>query len=454
MIRWPTLRPDIYLVATFAGLIFVGTVLLRLPVSHADPGKPVGWVDALFTATSAVCVTGLATVDIATAYTRFGHVVILALIQLGGLGIMTFAAAFYQLFARRLSVGSHAILQDTFFQPEARTDFRQAFKRIVFITLSIELCGALLIFWGMPRHGPVVGTWFDALFLAISAYCNAGFALWSSNLIDVRDHALIVWPIMGLITLGGLGYTVLFELIDRAKSAILRRRHRPLMWTLNARVVLRVSAVLTFGGAAFMLVTGMTRGETGWWERSVHALFQSVSARTAGFNTVDVGALPLATLMILIGLMFVGGSPGSCAGGIKTTSLAVGAAGAVAGMTGAEHVNLLGRRVPLDVLQRTALVVALAALWQLFGVVVLAITEQVGQHGVETRFEQVIFEQVSAFNTVGLTANLTPKLSDPGKLWISLSMFAGRLGPLTIAIAVLKRPQSRYEFPVERVMIG
>ena len=454
MIRWPALRPDIYLVSTFAGLILAGTVLLRLPISHADPARPVGWIDALFTATSAVCVTGLTSVDTATAYTRFGHCVILLLIQVGGLGIMTFAAAFYQLFARRMSVGSQTILQDTFFQPEARTDFRHAFKRIVVITLSIELIGAVLIFCGLPASGPVAGSWFHALFLAVSAYCNAGFALWTSNLVDARDYPLIVWPIMGLITLGGLGYTVLFELIDRARSALRRRRHAPLMWTLNARIVLRVSALLTFGGAAIMLATGLTPAEAGWWDRALNALFQSVTARTAGFNTVDIGALPVTTLMILIGLMFIGGSPGSCAGGIKTTSLAVGAAAAGAGITGAEHVNLLGRRVPNDVLQRTALVIALAALWQLFGIVVLAITEQVGRPGVDTRFEQVIFEQVSAFNTVGLTANLTPHLSDSGKLWISLSMFVGRLGPLTIAIAVLKRPSSRYDFPVERVMIG
>ncbi len=311
MIRLPTIRPDALLVLTFAALIAAGAVLLRLPISHANPAKPVGWIDALFTATSAVCVTGLTSVDTQFDFSRFGHVVILVLIQLGGLGIMTFAAAFFQLFARRLSVGSNAVLQETYFQPEARMDFRVAFRRIVAFTLVIEVVGAIFIFLGLPSAGPAAGGWFEAVFLSISAYCNAGFATWSKNLVDLRDHQLVLWSIMILITLGGIGYTVMFETFDRARTRLLGKRQTPLKWSLNARLVWRVSAFLTFGGAALLLTVGLTPAEQGWGSRMLNALFQSVTARTAGFNTIDIGALPVVSLMILVGLMFIGGSPGS-----------------------------------------------------------------------------------------------------------------------------------------------
>lgn len=449
MVALPTLRPEGLLVATFAALVLGGTVVLRMPVCHAGPA--IGWIDCLFTSASAVCVTGLITVDTATAWSRTGQVVILVLIQLGGLGIMTFAAAAFQVFQYRISLRSQAALEDSLLQPESRMRLRTTFRRIVVTTLVIEAIGTAVIYVGTRRLGDAAGGWFEAVFHSISAFCNAGFSTNSTNVVGWRDSWLLMWTLMILITLGGLGYAVLHEILDRTVSWIRRRRHSPVPWSLGARVVLAASAVLTVGGAIVLGVCGLTRDEDTWGERLLHSLFQSVTARTAGFNTVAIEHLPVVSLLVLCALMYIGGSPGSTAGGIKTTSAVVAVANAASGVLGRPNVSLFGRRIPADVLQRTVLVIALATIWQAIGIFVLTLTENVPDGA---RFEQVIFEQVSAFNTVGLTDDLTPRLSVAGKLWIALSMFVGRVGPLTLGLAVLRRPARHFEYPVERVMVG
>lgn len=440
------LRAEHLLVITFAGLILFGAVALWSPLSAAD--QPISFLDCLFTATSAVCVTGLVSVDTGTVWSLTGLSVILLLIQLGGLGIMTFTAAAFELFRRRISVISQAALSGSFFEegPLARAPF----WRIVKLTLAIELVGAIVIYAGLPGGGLGRSPIFDALFLSVSAYCNAGFVPHTDNAIALRGQSLALWSIAALIVAGGLGYSFLFEVVDRARTAIRRQQHTPLLWTLHSRIVWRVSAMLIVGGGIAMALTGMSPTEGNWLDRAEHALFHSISARTAGFNTADMALLPLPTILILVALMFIGGSPGSCAGGIKTTTFAVGAAAAGSGAFGGEGVSLFGRRIPADVVQRAALVIGLATLWQIAGIMVLSLTESGGG----MRFEALIFEQVSAFNTVGLSMNVTAQLSPAGKLWIILSMFVGRVGPLTVGLAVLKRRAERFSYPAERVMIG
>jgi trk system potassium uptake protein TrkH len=447
-------RPQSLLVTTFGLLILVGTVLLRLPIAQV---QPVGLVDAFFTATSAVCVTGLITVDTATAYSRFGQTVILALIQLGGLGIMTFAALAAQLLRLRISFSSQAAWQSVFFEGPARGDLRRALHRILLMTLVIEAIGTGLLYLGLRRAGPARGGLFEAVFHSVSAFCNAGFSVYSQNAAAFRDLPLMVATLMALIVVGGLGYTVLLEIVGRGWRRLRGRREGPVVWSLHSRIVLKMSTLLIFGGAAVLVFTGLTAAEESLGARVWHALFQSVTARTAGFNTVDIGALPLPSLLILIGLMFVGGSPGSCAGGIKTTSAAVWLARVRARLTGREDVTLERRRVPHDIVRRAALVLSVATLWNLAGAMILSLCAG-GPAGV--RLEQLIFEQISAFGTVGLSANpgtavsLSGTFSAVGKLWIILTMFVGRLGPLTIALAVIPRPRAAYEYPIERVMIG
>ena len=446
---------------TFAGLIVAGTLVLRLPVCHGD--ATVGWLDALFTATSAVCVTGLITIDTESGFSRTGQAVILVLIQLGGLGLMTFGAFAVQLFQRHVSFGSQAALQDTFFQSGARGDLKSALRKILVLTFLIETAGALLLRAGLAGSGPSGAGWFEAVFLSVSAFCNAGFSVYDDSVMRLRDSQLIMWTLMVLIVAGGLGYMVLLEVWERVRRGGRRRLDGAVRWSLNTRVVLFMSVLLVGGGAMAFLFSGLAHPDTSLPDLALHALFQSVTARTAGFNSVDMSLVAVPTLMIMIFLMFIGGSPGSCAGGVKTTSAAIWAARVTARLTGREHVNVGGRRVPHDVVRRASLVVAMAGLWNAAGIMILVNTENVGSRhqaadgenpGRELRFEHVIFEQVSAFATVGLSAGITSELSTPGRLWILVSMFVGRLGPLTVALAVMKRPRSPFAYPQERVMIG
>lgn len=442
-------RSEVVLAAGFASLILVGACLLRLPIAHRGP--PIGLLDALFTATSAVCVTGLTVVDTGTTYTRFGQAVILVLIQLGGLGIMTFAAIATQILGSRLSFRSQALVQDTFYQTRAAANIRRDLKRIVALTLIIEFVGVLLLYLdlrGAPGGAPPL---FSAVFHAVSAFCNAGFSIYSDNLVSIRAMPLTMLVIAVLIILGGLGHTVVLESGRRLAGRILRWPQHPVRWSLNSRIVLTVSAALIIGGAAGILVFGLTPTEESWGAKAAAALFHSVSARTAGFNTLDLALLPAPTLLILIALMFIGGSPASCAGGIKTTSLATWLAEVRSRARGGRDVALWGRRLPPVVIERARAIIGLAVVWNLIGILFLS-TSELSQS--RFQFEDVLFEQVSAFATVGLSTGVTPHLTPAGKLWIIATMFVGRLGPLTMALAVLPMRTVPLRYPEERVLVG
>ncbi|MCJ7818678.1 MAG: ATPase [Syntrophales bacterium] len=443
--------PQTLLIGGFAGVILVGTLLLLLPWSQTK--GEVGLVDALFTATSAVCVTGLIVVDTATAYTPFGQMVIVALIQIGGLGIMTFAALAYLMLGRRLSLASQAALHDAFFQRDLGIEFRKKFLQILLITASIELAGMLLIFLALLwRQAPVMDALFSAFFHSISAFCNAGFSIYKDNLLGFRDSPVILSTVMALIVLGGLGHMVLSELLYYSKSRLSRSAptgSRPL--STHTRVVLRMTIALIILGCAGLLILGLTSSESTWGMKFSSALFQSVSSRTAGFNTVDIGVMPLSSLLLLTLLMFIGGSPGSCAGGIKTTGLAISLAEFKAKLKGEEQVVMLDRRVPKPILDRTMVLIRMSILWNILGLLLLLYTET-GRPGVG--FHDVLFEQISAFGTVGLSTGLTDKLTVIGRLWITATMFVGRLGPLTLAIGVLPIIHSRVKYPEGRIMIG
>jgi trk system potassium uptake protein TrkH len=431
-------------------MIAVGTVVLSLPAARGAKG-PIDFIDALFTATSAVCVTGLITVDTATAYSRFGQGTILVLIQFGGLGIMTFAVLAAELLRLRVSFSSQAAMRDMFVRQEARVSLRTALGRVLILTVLIETAGALILFTDLrAEEGMGATRWFEAVFLSVSAFCNAGFAVYTENLIDLRDSPIIVWTVMALVVLGGLGYPVLQEVTSRVWRR-LRRQSCPVHWTLHTRIVLRVTAALTLGGALALWIIGLNDPELSFGGNIVNSLFQSVTARTAGFNTVDVSLLPLPALMILVPLMFVGGSPGSCAGGIKTTSATVWGARIQARLRGQSTVHLWGRRIPDELVRRAGLVCSVAVLWNAVGVMLLAISEGAD---VGVGLEHIVFEQMSAFGTVGLSAGLTPKLTVLGKLWIIATMFVGRVGPLTVAFAVMRQPRRLFDYPVEHVMIG
>uniref|UniRef100_UPI00404AF29F TrkH family potassium uptake protein n=1 Tax=Desulfobacca sp. TaxID=2067990 RepID=UPI00404AF29F len=429
----------------------MGSILLWLPWSH-QPGQ-VSYLTALFTSTSAVCVTGLIVVDTGTVYTHFGQVIILLLIQTGGLGVMTFAALTFQMLGRRLSLQSQMVLHDSFFQQDIGSDFRRQFYRILVTTVVIEVIGAaflaLALVWRTGEPGAAI---YSAVFHAISAFCNAGFSIYHNNLMDVRDNHIITVTIMLLIIAGGLGHAVLLEIWQNLRRSWAGEtpwdNARPL--TTHSRVVVWLTTGLIFGGGFAIWFFGLTNDETGWIDKLSGALFQSVTARTAGFNTVNIGALPLGSLFFLIILMFIGGSPGSCAGGIKTTSFAIWLAEMRSKLVGSREVHIFGRKIPGEILWRNTILIRLAAAWNIFGILFLLFTEAQGGVGLH----DVIFEQISAFGTVGLSTGLTEKLSAPGRLWIILTMFIGRVGPLTVAMWIIPKRHLAIGYPKGRIMIG
>ncbi len=302
--------PHMVVVAGFAGVILVGALVLMLPWAH-QPGK-VGFVDALFTSTSAVCITGLSVVDTAVDYTFFGQFVIMLLIQSGGLGVMTFAALAFSAVGRRLSIRSQALVQDSFFQRDAAAGFQKTFRTILLLTFSIEAVGALLLFPALEPTTDLGSAIFSAVFHSVSAFCNAGFSICPDNFVGMRDSVTFVWVIMGLIVLGGLGFTVLHEIWISATDPLSRRDFPTARrFSLHSRLVLSITGGLIIGGTVLLLVFGLTPAEATLQEKILNALFQSVTARTAGFNTIDIGKLPGASLLTLIVLMFIGGSPGA-----------------------------------------------------------------------------------------------------------------------------------------------
>ena len=443
-------RPQTLLLGSFAAAIATGSFLLWLPVSQTQ--NSVGYLDALFTSTSAVCVTGLVVVNTATEYSRFGQVVIMTLIQVGGLGVMTFAAVFFYIFNRRLSMRSRGVLRDTLFHKEAAGEFRHAFLQAVISAAAVELTGVAPLFLQLRKMQGGSEALFCALFHSVSAFCNAGFSVYSENLAVFSRRPFVLLTIAGLIILGGIGHHVLREAARRAWRRLRKQAQSSVRWSLSARAALWATFYLIFGGMAGLMIFGVASDpQEGWGGRALHAFFQSVSARTAGFNSVNVGQIPLASILILIGLMFVGGSPGSCAGGVKTTSLAIGWGYLRSSFRGRREVALLGRAIPEDLLHRTALLVILALLWNGAGLLILAACQQgVG----DWDLADMAFEQISAFGTVGLSTGLTPFLTPLGKVWIILTMYFGRLGPLTLALWALESPGPSVRHPEERLMIG
>ncbi|HNR39096.1 MAG TPA: potassium transporter TrkG [Acidobacteriota bacterium] len=438
-------HPAEVIAASFILTALLGSLLLITP---AAAGKgPVGWVDAFFTATSAVCVTGLITVDTGTQFSPFGQAVILGLIQAGGLGIMTYAVILATVSGRKISLSGRTIMEQSF-MPQPQAVIYGLTRIIVLSTLLIEGVGAVLLYLFHPGGGV-----FAAVFHSISAFCNAGFCLYADSLTRFRGHLGVNLTITSLIILGGLGFFVIFEVLHHTGS---RKRHK---LSLHSKLVLAVTAgLLLLGTVVFFLfehqnlLDGLPLGE-----QLLAAFFQSVTPRTAGFNTVDFGKATGATLLFTILLMFVGASPGSTGGGVKTTSLGVMIALAKSKLKGREDVDIFRATVSSRAVARTLSVTILAGFIIVMFLVAFLWVEigprPFGHH--EHRVLEYLFEITSAFGTVGLSTGITASLSVFGKLMLCVVMFIGRIGPLTIAHAVGRRyGQGKFRYPEERVMIG
>jgi trk system potassium uptake protein TrkH len=436
------LRPAQTLAVSFALLIFFGALFLSLPQMVIDPSR-ISFIDALFMATSASTVTGLGLFPISEFYRASGQWVLLLLIQFGGLGIMTFGALFSLVSKQDLRLSDEVALQGIL-ETESIGTVRREVAGIFIMTLTIEAIGTLLL-WLCFREE--TGSAFTALFHAVSAFCNAGFSLFPANLEGYVSHLPVNLTVAGLIILGGLGFPVLKNLGSYPLFGSDRREWR---LTFHSKMVLSISAGLLAAGTIglFILEYNGTLAPLPWHQKWVAAAFQSVTARTAGFNTLNVGSLSDAALFLLIVLMWVGGSPVSTAGGIKTTTFGVMLATFRSLLRRREEVEIFRRGLSPNVVQKALSVGFISsALLALFLLLFLWI--EVGD------FRNLLFEVVSAFNTVGLSTGITPHLSPAGKLILIFTMFVGRIGPLTLAFSLAERAsRGTYRYPRERVIVG
>lgn len=438
---------------SFAAAIAVGTIALHW--QGGLPKAPIAWIDALFTATSATCVTGLVVKETGTDFSPTGQWVILGLIQVGGLGILTLSSWFLVLLGRRPTLSERTALADSFGLPVQLTVPR-LLGRILLYTFTIEAIGAALLFLRFLFIYPPGYALYAGVFHSIAAFCNAGFSIFRNNLVDYTNDPLVNLVIMGLIVCGGLGFYVLEEI--RA-GLVARWRGRRWRWSLHGRVVLLTTAVLIVGGAVAIYALESLNADVkdAWYARIFPAFFQSVSARTAGFNTVDMTKLSNGTALVLILLMFIGASPGSTGGGIKTTTFATLVALLVARWRGRTDAEMFGRRLPADLVAKALAVTVGFLLGYLICVMILQVTELGGKIPGDVRgaFLEMTFETSSAFGTVGLSLGVTPYLSVAGKLAVVLAMFTGRVGPLAFALTLIGERQGLpYHYPEERVLIG
>lgn len=449
-------KPAWLAVKAFAACILVGAGLLGLPFSSRT-GEPVDPLNALFTATSATCVTGLTVMDTGTTFSLAGQLVILALVQVGGLGVMTFGTFFLVALGRRLGLQEEFVLMDSLGHEGIR-----GLRGLVVITIAytaiLEAAGTALLAWRFAARGHPLGeAAYLGAFHAVSAFCNAGFGLYPDNLIPFQRDPVALLTIATLIVLGGLGFLVLYNFTSiRFWRRDLLRRGR---LTLHSRiVVVSTLALIAVGWMAFLaLEYNGTLRHLPWPDKAVCALFQSVTPRTAGFNAVDMAGLRAPTVFLTVLLMFIGGSPASTAGGVKTTTLVVLVLTVSSMVRGRLRPEVHGKSIPAEVVREATTIFLLGLLTVVVFSFAMTMTEALtplcAPHISTT--DAVVFETVSAFGTVGLSLGLTPLLSPFGKLCIIVCMFLGRLGPLTVALVIgTHGVKQLVRYPEEPVVVG
>jgi potassium uptake TrkH family protein len=437
-------HPTQLIVGAFALGILAGAGLLTLPFA-TESGESTSFLTAIFTSTSAICVTGLIVVDTATYWSTFGEVVIMLLVQVGGIGIMTLASLLLFLLAGKLGLRGRLLAQTEVAAP-LLADVRRLVGAVVKLSLIFEAIGAtiLAIRWWTGYEYSLGRSIYLGIFHSITSFNNAGFALWTDNLMQFTTDAWICVTVALLIIAGGLGFPVWLEL-----SRLWRRPH---MWTLHTKLTLLVTAVLVAGGTVGVLTfewsNSGTLGPLGVGGKLLAGFFQGVTPRTAGFNTVDYGEMELETLFISDFLMFVGAGSASTGGGIKVTTLALLALMVWAEVRGDPHVTAFGRRLPAHA-QRQAFAIATIALTAVVVSTLLLMANS------EFTLSQSLFEAFSAFGTVGLSTGITADVAVAGQWILILLMYLGRVGPHTLGVALALRERQRlYGFPEERPIIG
>lgn len=454
-------NPAQLFIMSFLGLVLLGTLLLMLPKATYEG---LSAIDALFTATSAVCVTGLAVVDTGTYFTPFGQFIILLLIQIGGLGIMTFASYFSYFFRGKSSYENQLMLKDMT-NSEKLGEVFSVLKKIIFVTFAIELLGAVLIFISLerPEAAGIINQIFFSVFHAVSAFCNAGFSTLTGGLYEA--HIRFNYPfqliIAFLLILGGIGFPIVFNLsryfIYAVKSQILRfsspseKKYLPWILNLNTRLVLSTTAILLLGGTLliFILEYYNTLAEHGFTGKVVTAFFTAATPRTAGFNSVDFASLNFPTIMLIFLLMWIGGSPASTGGGIKTSTFAIAILNFISLAKGRNRIEVFRREIADISVRRAFAIISLSLVVIGLAIILIAHFDR------EKTLLAIAFECFSAYSTVGLSLGITAALSMPGKIVIIITMFVGRVSMLTIMIALLRRIRAvKYRYPKEEILMN
>ncbi len=443
------LSPSRIFILSFAAVILLGAFLLLLPFS-ATKGH-LTFVDALFTSTSAVCVTGLACIDIAKDLSFAGQIITIFLFQIGGLGIITFSTVFFVLMGRGISFKGREIVQSTFLHTP-RMDFFAILKSILWFTFIFESVGTLLLWVRFSQDFPLGPAFFHAIYNAISAFNNCGYSTFSDSLIGYQGDVMVNLTVMGMIVAGGIGFVVQYEVFAK-----LRKKQKKL--SVHARIVLITTTILILSGAIIFYLVERNHiiKDLPMQTQILASFFQSITPRTCGFNTVDIGLLTNETILIIIILMFIGASPGSTGGGVKTTSAALLSLLIWSRLKGNEEVNVFKRTIPKETITRTISIIFASAFSVSVITSVLLLTGAGNLPPLESRhfFVEYLFETVSAFGTVGLSMGVTPKLNDVQKLAIILMMFAGRVGPLTLAFSLSRGALGRtLTYAEEGVMVG
>lgn len=442
------LHPSQVLSLSFLFIILVGTGLLMLPRATSS-GHSMPFIDALFTATSATCVTGLIVKDTGTYFSLFGQLVILSLIQIGGLGIMTFSSFFVLIFRRNISLREKSLVKEIL-NYDLLGVVTQVLKYSILLTFFLEFLGAIFLFlsWKNAFHSTSQAI-YSSIFHAVSAFCNAGFSLNSNSLESFTSNYGVLLTVSSLIILGGLGFPVLINifrlpLFERFKTKLK-------VYSLHTKLVLTVSLLLITIGTILILTTEWSNTLSGLspGEKIINAFFQAVTPRTAGFNSIPISQVSLITLSILMLLMYIGASPGSTGGGIKTTTIGVLIASLKAIIRNKPSIEMYKREIPLDVFHRAIVVLLVSGIYIFLAFSLLLVFTPLP-------FEKLLFEEISAFATVGLSTGITPELNSIGKLIIIFSMYFGRVGVLTLILAIMKPidKEQRYRYPSANVMVG
>ncbi|MEW9077319.1 Ktr system potassium uptake protein B [Terrisporobacter glycolicus ATCC 14880 = DSM 1288] len=450
LIKANTMKPAQVMVIGFGVVILFGGLILNLPIA-AKSGKSVGLLNALFTSTSAVCVTGLIVVDTSTYWNEFGQLVIISLIQIGGLGFMTMATMFSLLTGKKINLRERLLIQESLNQRDL-SGLVKLTRYIIMMTVTIEGIGALLLsIVFIPKLGLIKGIWYS-VFHSISAFCNAGFDLMGpisgeySSLMYFVDNSLINLVICGLIVLGGIGFPVLLDVINNKKYSKLN---------VHSKIVINTTAILIAIGFLFIFIVEFnnkgTLGELSMKEKLLSSLFQSVTLRTAGYSTIDLTLLKESTLFLMIILMLIGASPASTGGGLKTTTVATLFLTVKSFILGKEDIEVYQRRISSTTVRKSLGIFFIGVFVALFGTLMLTIVSP-GFSLLESAFEVV-----SAFATVGLSLGGSPTLTSFGKIIIMILMFLGRVGSLTIFIALLSRSnkiKSKVRYAEGKIIVG